>query len=123
MSHLQNDTVGELFMNVMQHMKCIEIRLAYAKAATSQKQKYALGNATKKVQLAIDHICDLLGNSDMTLAVKKDLDKVDLVYIMVLTEQLFKLDKKDLEKVTDMIDNYLNEKNGQSEPEQMHSDG
>lgn len=123
MSQLQNDTVGELFMNVMQHMKCIEIRMAYAKAATSQKQKYALGNATKKVQLAISHICDLLGNSDMTLAVKNDLEKVDLVYIMVLTEQLFKLNNDDLEKITDMIDHYLNEKYGQSKPEQMHSDG
>lgn len=123
MSQLQKDTVGELFMNVMQHMKCIEIRLAYAKAATSQKQKYALGNAVNKVQLAIAHICDLLGNSDMTMAVKKDLEKVDLVYVMVLTEQLFKLNNEDLEKITDMIDHYLNEKYGQSEPEQVRGNG
>jgi hypothetical protein len=119
MSKLQKDTVGELFMNVMQHMKCIEVRLAYAKAATSQKQKYALNNAVTKVNSAINHICDLLGNSDMTMAVKKDLEKVDLVYVMVLTEQLFKMTNDDLEKVTDMIDQYLNEKYGQSEHQQV----
>ena len=122
MSQLKKDTVGELFMNVMQHMKCIEIRMAYAKAATSQKQKSALSNAMTKVRLAINHICDLLGNSNMTMAVKNDLEKVDLVYIMVLTEQLFKLNNDDLEKITDMIDNYLNEKYDAVEPEQMHSD-
>ena len=122
MSQLKKDTVGELFMNVMQHMKCIEIRMAYAKAATSKKQKYALSNAMTKVRLAINHICDLLGNSNMTMAVKNDLEKVDLVYIMVLTEQLFKLNNDDLEKITDMIDNYLNEKYDAVEPEQMHSD-
>jgi predicted nucleotide-binding protein len=119
MSQLQKDTVGELFMNIMQHIKCIEVRLSYARAATSQKQKYALNNAVTKVNSAINHICDLLGNSDMTMAVKKDLEKVDLVYVMVLTEQLFKMNNDDLEKVTDMIDQYLNEKYGKAEHQQV----
>lgn len=113
MSHeLRKDTVGELFMNLMQHMKCIEVRLDYAKAATSQKQKYAINNALVKVRSAINHICDLLGDSDMVLKVKQDLDKVDLVYIMVLTEQLFNIPQEDLEQITEMIDQHLTLKYG-----------
>jgi hypothetical protein len=119
MSHeLRKDTVGELFMNLMQHMKCIEVRLDYAKATTSQKQKYAINNALLKVRSAINHICDLLGDSSMVLKVKQNLDKTDLVYVMVLTEQLFNLPQEDLEHITEMIDQHLNLKYGADvEPE------
>jgi hypothetical protein len=112
MTELRKDTIGELFMNLMQHMKCIEIRLDYAKASTSQKQKYAINNAVTKTRLAINHICDLLGNSEQVMKVKSELDKVDLVYVMVLTEQLFKLPKEDMEEVTELIDQYLMKKYG-----------
>lgn len=114
MSHeLSHDTIGELFMNIMQHMKCIEVRLDYAKAATTQKQKYAINGAVTKVKGAINHLCDLLPNSQAVLDVKKNLDQVDLVYIMVLTEQLFKMKTDDLEEVTELIDDYLKKKYGQ----------
>ena len=118
MSELRKDTVGELFMNIMQHMKCIEVRLDYAKAATSQKQKYAIGVAVNKMRSAINTMCDLLGDSSMVLKIKQDLDKKELVYLMVLTEQLFNVPAEDLEKVTNMIDNYLMSKHGEAvEPE------
>lgn len=107
---LAKDTVGELFMNMLQHMKCIEVRLDYAKAATTQKQKYAINNALIKVRAAINHICDLLGDSSMVLKVKQDLDKTDLVYVMLLTEQLFKFPEEDLEEITDMIDEHMKQK-------------
>lgn len=107
---LRRDTVGELFMNVMQHMKCIEIRLECAKAATSQKQKYALQQSIIKVRAAIDTLCGLLGDAAMVADVKKSLDKVDLVYVMLLTEQLFTLPNEDLDEVTDMIEKHINEK-------------
>lgn len=110
MAELSRDTIGELFMNLLQHLKCMEVRLDYAKAASTQKQKYAIGKAFTKAQGAINDICDLLGNSDMVAKVKKELDKTDLVYIMTLTEQLFRMKEEDLEKVTDMIDEYLKEK-------------
>lgn len=112
MSELRRDTVGELFMNIMQHMKCIEVRLDYAKAATTQKQKYAINNALTKVKAAINHVCDLLGDSNMVIKVKKDLDQADLVYIMVLTEQLFSIPTEDLEQITEMIDQHLTTKYG-----------
>ena len=99
-------------MNLMQHMKCIEVRLDYAKASTSHKQKYAINNAVQKTRAAINHICDLLGDSDQVLKIKKDLDKVDLVYVMVLTEQLFNLPGEDMENITEMIDEYLTNKYG-----------
>lgn len=107
-------------MNIMQHMKCIEVRLEFAKAATTQKQKYAIGQAIKKVSAGINTICDLLGDSDMVLKVKKDLDKTDLVYVMLLTEQLFQMPEEDLEEVTEMIDNHLIKKyESVPEPEQV----
>lgn len=112
MPELRKDTIGELFMNLLQHMKCIEVRLEYAKAATSQKQKYAIDNAVRKVRVAINHMCDLLGDSSQVLQIKSNLDRVDLVYVMVLTEQLFNLPSEDMETVTEMIDEYLNNKYG-----------
>lgn len=99
-------------MNLMQHMKCIEVRLEYAKAATSQKQKYAIDNAVKKVRVAINHVCDLLGDSNQVMIIKSELDKVDLVYVMVLTEQLFNLPVEDMEEISEMVDQYLTKKYG-----------
>lgn len=120
MSELSKDTVGELIKNLMQHLKCIEVRLEYAKAATSQKQKYAINHAVMKTKAAINHICDLLGDSNQVLKVKSELDKVDLVYVMVLTEQLFSLPQEAMEEVTEVIDKYLIEKYGsESEYQQM----
>lgn len=117
MSELRKDTIGELFMNLLQHMKCIEVRLEYAKAATSQKQKYAIDNAVRKVKVAINHICDLLGDSNQVMMVKSELDKVDLVYVMVLTEQLFSTPKEDMEIISEMIDKYLSDKYDSQNPE------
>ena len=112
MSELRKDTIGELFMNLMQHMKCIEVRLEYAKAATSQKQKYAIDNSVRKVRVAINHICDLLGDSSQVMKIKSELDKVDLVYVMVLTEQLFNLPAEDMENISELVDQYLTNKYG-----------
>ena len=110
---LSHDTIGELFMNTMQHMKCIEVRLDYAKVATTQKQKYAINGAVNKVKNAINQLCDLLPDSKAVLEIKKNLDKADLVYVMVLTEQLFRMKTEDLEEVTDIIDDYLKKKYGE----------
>lgn len=109
---LSKDTVGELFMNLLQHMKCMEVRLDYARAASTQKQKYAINNSLLKVKSAINHICDLLGDSSMVLEIKKNLDKADLVYLMVITEQLFALPEEDLQEITDMIETHINQKYG-----------
>ena len=107
---LKKDTIGELFKNLLQHMKSMEVRLDFAKAITSQKQKYVINNALTKVNSAINHVCDLLGDSEMVLKVKKDLDQADLVYIMLLTEQLLELSSEDLGEITDMIELHINKK-------------
>ena len=109
------DSVGSVFKAVLQHLKCIEMRLECAKALTSQKQKYALGNAVQKVKLAINHICDLLPNSKSTMEVKKELDSEHLVYIMLLTEQLYDLGSEDIEEVIELIENHINKKYGKGE--------
>ena len=46
------------------------------------------------------------------MEVKKNLDKVDLVYVMVLTEQLFRMKAEDMEEGTELIDDYLKRKYG-----------
>jgi hypothetical protein len=107
---LSEQSAGELFTCVLQHLKCIEVRLEYAKATTSQKQKFALGNAAKKVSVAINHLCDLLPSSDAVLEVKKELDKANLVYVMLLTEQLSRLSDDDLEDVIQIIETHINNK-------------
>jgi hypothetical protein len=114
---LSQHTVSELFQSVLQHAKCIEIRIDYAKTLTSQKQKHVLNSALTKVTGAINTICDLLPSSDSVLKVKKDLDKSDLVYVMVLTEQLMRIKPDDMEEIVDVIDKFLIEKYG--EPEQQ----
>ena len=100
-------TIGELFMCVLQHMKCIEIRLDYAKALTSQKQKYALGQAVTRMKGAINSLCDLLPDSDVVLKVKKDLDNTDLVYVMLLTEKFSRLTAEELEEVDELLENFI----------------
>ena len=107
---LNEKSIGNLFSCVLQHLKCIEIRLEYAKAASTQKQKYALCNAAQKVKVAIDHLCGLLPDSNHILEVKKELDKANLVYVMLLTEQLISLPEEDLEEVIELIETHINNK-------------
>jgi multidrug efflux pump subunit AcrB len=114
---LRKDTISGLFMNLLQHMKSMEVRLDYAKVVTSQKQKYAINQALVKVKAAVNTICDLLGDSEMVLQVKKELDNADLVYVMLLTEQLLDLPSDDLADVTDMIEEYINKKHADVKPE------
>lgn len=110
MDTLNETSIGELFSCVLQHMKCIEVRIDYAKAATSQKQKYVLNNALQKVKAAINHVCDLLPDSESALIVKKELDKADLVYVMLITEQLIALPQEDMEEVIELIETHINKK-------------
>ena len=104
---MEQGTIGELFRCVMQHMKCIEIRLDFAKSLLSQKQKYTLAQSQKKVEVAINHLCDLLPNTDMILKVKKELDNSDLVYVMLLTEKFSQLTAEELEDVDELLENYI----------------
>lgn len=111
MAEVLNDTsVSQLFETVLQHAKCIETRIEFAKAITSQKQKYVLGNVMNKITSAINNICDLLPDSNAVLKIKKRLDDADLVYVMLLTEQLMKIKPDDMEEVVDLLDDYLKNK-------------
>lgn len=114
MPELSQQNISELFSTVLQHLKCIEVRTAAARALTSQKQKYALTQAVGKATNAINIICDLLGDSNMVLKVKKQLDRADLVYVMLLTEQLTQLETEELEEVVTLIDDYLQKKHSKN---------
>jgi hypothetical protein len=110
MSEMKTDSIAQLFMTVLQHMKCIEVRMDYAKVNTMQKQKMVLANSIQKVRVAINDICSLLPDSDKVIQIKKELDKSNLVYVMVFTEQLMRAKEEDLEVLASMIENYLDEK-------------
>lgn len=116
---LSTDTAGNLFMTLLQHMKCIEVRLAYAKCHLSSKQRLTIQQSIQKVKVAIDHICNLLPNSDAIMSVKKELDKSNLVYVMLLTEQLIALDDNELEEVVELIDNHLMSKDATAKTNQV----
>ena len=103
-------TASELFMCVLQHMKCIEVRLDYAVAVTSQKQKYALAQAQRKVQVAINHLCDLLPDSDTVIKIKTELEKPELVYVMLLTEKFSQLNAEELEEVDELLEDFITKK-------------
>lgn len=114
-NELRKDTIAELFKNLLQHIRSMQTRLEYAKAATSKKQKHAINNALVKTKGAVDSICDLLGDTNMVIKVKKELDKADLTYVMLLTEQLLTLSREELEEITDSIEAYIKIKNGTAE--------
>ena len=122
MKELTEQGAKDLFKTVLQHMKCIEIRIDFAKGYTSQKQKYALSNASRKVEAAIDHICDLLPNSDAVLKIKNDLTRSELVYVMIYTEQLMRGNAEDLEHIATMIENYMDNKYGKTKEQCQSSE-
>jgi len=117
---LNVQSISQLFETVLQHAKCIEVRIDYARAVTSQQQKYVLTNALNKVNAAVNHICGLLPSSDSVLKVKKQLDSADLVYVMLLTEQLMRIKPHDMEEIVELIDKFLIEKYGTDEQVQSH---
>lgn len=119
---MSEKSIAELFETVLQHIKCIEARVECAKPLTSQNQKYVLHTALTKVRAALNNIYSLLPNSDSILAVKKHLEDTDIVYVMLLTEQLMRIRPDDMEEVVELLDNYLFNKYGQSEQVQSHGE-
>jgi hypothetical protein len=106
-------TVAGLFKNVLQHMKCIEVRLEYGKQALSQKDKHIVGLAINKASSAINTLCGLV-DSTAAFKIKKELDKADLVYIMLLTEQLADVPQEDMEELVEVIQTFIDNKYGKS---------
>lgn len=107
---LSQDSLARLFGYLLQHMKCMEVRLDYARCGLSTTKKLTINQAMTKVRTAIDHLCGLLPDGESVAQIKKELDKVDLVYVMTLTEQLCQMDGPTLEEVTELIDRFLEEK-------------
>lgn len=107
---MNTDSLSDLFKTVLQHLKCIEVRIDYAKSLTSQNQKHVLNGAVNKVRNSIDNLCSLIP-SDAALKVKKELDRTDLVYVMLLTEQLMQaINPEDYEEVVELLQNYIDKK-------------
>lgn len=72
--------------------------------------KYRIKQSINKVESAIDDICSLTKNPDVSRRIKKELERADLVYHMVLAEQLYDINEETLREITDLIDNYFLEK-------------
>ena len=108
--NLSENSISDLFACVLQHLKCIELRIEAAKALTSKNQKYALGKALNAAKVAIDNVCGLMPDTESVMIIKKYLDRPDLVYLMLFTEQIFKIPEEDLEEFVDMMQSYLDNK-------------
>lgn len=113
------ESLGQLIQYLLYHMKSIDVRLDWSSHNFKGQSKYELNLAVSKVRTAVDAICYMSKNKDLIHRIKKDLDKVDLVYYMTLTEQLFMLRTEELEEITDLIDTHLKQKAQKYEQENM----
>lgn len=104
-------TVASLFKSVLQHLKCIEVRLEYGKELLTQRDKHIVSLAVNKANSAINSLCGLI-DSTSAFRIKKELDKADLVYVMLLTEQLSEIPQEDMEEVVELIQNFIDKKYG-----------
>lgn len=77
--------------------------------------KHKVNQSVNKVELAINSICEMTKSPELVTMIKKSLDKVDLVYHMVLAEQLYDINEETLLEITDLIDDYLLKKSQKNE--------
>jgi predicted ABC-type ATPase len=112
MDVLSESGISELFMCVLQHLKCIEVRIEAAKTATSHRQKQTLNKAYNSAQNSIEQICTLINNKESINEIKTFLSRSDLLYLMLITEQLFKFPPESLEEILDVIEKYYNDNYG-----------
>lgn len=110
----REESIGFLIRYILYHFKSIEERLKWSKAIHKfrQEDKQTLNRAIVKVTGGISDLIGIINrtNPNLVSTIKKDVEKVDLVYYMTLTEQLFDLKTEDLEEITDLIDNHLKKK-------------
>ena len=109
---LSYNSVSDLFACVLEHLKCIELRIEVAKGLTTHKQKHALSKAMSSAQVAVNHVCDLMPDTAGVLKVKEHLNRPDLLYLMLITEEMFRLPPEDVEHVVEMTRTYIDDKYG-----------
>lgn len=102
-----NEPLGDLVRCLLIHMKCIEVRMKYSTHQFKGDSKYKIGGCINKVKKAIDGICDLANNPEAVRLIQRELERADLVYHMVLAEQMYNATEQTLREVTDLIDEYL----------------
>lgn len=115
-----NEPLGDVVKCLLIHMKSIQVRMQYTTHMFKGDSKHKVNLCINKVEAAINGIIALANNPEMTLQIKKALDKADLVYHMVLAEQLYDINEETLVEITDLIDDYLLKKTkAYEEKEQM----
>lgn len=106
------DNIGLFIRYLLYHYKSIEIRLENSIAVKELRQndKHKIKLSLQKVKIAIDDVIKMTQNQEVIDALQKELNGVDLVYYMTLTEQLFDLNSDCLYDITNLIDDYLEKK-------------
>lgn len=117
----RNKQVGSLLGFLLQHMKCMESRLECAKMFTNRQEKYVLTTALNRVQSGINTIYSFLPPATVDKA-KKALDRPDLVYMMVVMEELMMIPPDEIEEVVDLINKFRTEKYGEKEDQMPHNE-
>lgn len=104
-------------------MKCIQVRMQYATHHFKGDSKHRINLSINKVESAIDGICAMTRNHELVSMIKKSLDKADLVYHMVLAEQLYDVNEETLLEITDLIDEYLLKKSQENAQKDQMGEG
>lgn len=115
----QNEPLGDVIRCLLIHMKCIQVRMAYTTHNFKGDSKYKINLSINKVESAIDSICNLTKNQEVVSMIKKELEGADLVYHMVLAEQLYNINEETLLEITDLIDDYLLKKAQSNESKKL----
>lgn len=118
-----NEHIGDLIKCLLIHMKIIQVRMQCSTHLFKGDSKHKINQSVNKVELAINSICEMTKSPELVTMIKKSLDKVDLVYHMVLAEQLYDINEETLLEITDLIDDYLLKKSQKNEQKDQMGNG
>lgn len=110
----RNKTVGSLLSFLLQHMKCMESRIEFTKALTNKQEKYVLTTALNRINSGFNAIFSLIPDSTVA-EIKQKLERPDLVYMMVIMEEMMQIPVGDIEEVVELINDFIQKKYGQEE--------
>ncbi len=118
---MDNDSIGKMLTTVLYHMKGIDERVKWFKPFMKTKEKYILSKALNKFNSGINDLTTIVGDSTLSMRIKAELEKTDVIYFSMLTELLLPLKEETLLEITDMVESYLIQKDEKEKSASNHS--
>lgn len=110
----RNKTVGSMLSFLLQHMKCMESRIEFTKVLTNKQEKYVLTTALSRINSGFNAIFSLIPKATV-IEIKQKLERPDLVYMMVIMEEMMQIPVGDIEEVVELINDFIHKKYGEKE--------